>query len=217
MRKLIVNSFVTLDGVMQAPGTPEEDPTGGFAFGGWTVPYWDEAMGEWLGEGFGRPFEMLLGRKTYETFAAHWRYVTDDPVADALNAAPKHIASRTLDKVEWANSTLIAGDVGDHVRGLKAGDGPEVQVHGSGDLIQTLLAQDLVDEFNLLTFPVVLGTGKRLFGGGTAPGGFRVTRSAVASTGVVMATYARAGEVPTGSFGLEQPTEAELERRRHLD
>ena len=157
MRPLIVNTFLTLDGVMQAPGGPEEDQEGGFDHGGWSVGYWDEAMGEKMGEFMGRPYDLLLGRKTYEIFAAHWPKV-EAPEDGGLNAARKHVASRTLDAVEWSNSTLLEGDVGEAVAALKDEDGPEIQVHGSGNLLQTLLEHDLVDRLQLMIFPVVLGT-----------------------------------------------------------
>jgi dihydrofolate reductase len=215
MRKLVVNTFVTLDGVMQAPGGPEEDPTGGFTHGGWSVPGWDDAMMQDMGEFMGKPFDLLLGRKTYEIFAAYWPH-SDEPGAAELNNARKFVASRTLDKVEWQNSTLLQGDVPEAVARLKEQDGPEIQVHGSSDLIQTLLQHGLIDEFRVWTFPVVLGTGKRLFGEGTVPAGLELVDSKVSSTGVVMATYRPRGEPQTGSFALEEPTEAELRRREGL-
>jgi dihydrofolate reductase len=215
MRKLVVNTFLTLDGVMQAPGGPEEDPAGGFTHGGWSVNYWDDVMGRHMGEAFTNPFDLLLGRKTYEIFAAHWPHV-DDPGAAELNSATKYVASRTLDKVEWSNSILIEGDVAEQVARLKEEDGPEIQVHGSSDLIQTLLRADLVDEFRLMIFPLVLGSGKRLFADGAIPAGLKVVDSKTSSTGVVIATYERAGEIEYGSFALAEPTEAEAERRRRL-
>src|SRR5215207_5000726 len=174
MRKLAVSTFLTLDGVMQAPGGPEEDPTGGFTHGGWSVNYWDELMGQAMGEAMSRPFDLLLGRKTYEIFAAHWPYATDQPAADVLNSATKYVASTTLDAVEWQNSILLEGDVAEAVSRLKEEEGPEIQVHGSGNLIQTLLEHDLVDEYRLWTFPVVLGTGKRLFADGAIPGALKL-------------------------------------------
>ena len=195
MRTLAVSTFLTLDGAMQAPGGPEEDPSGGFAHGGWSVPYWDDAMGERMGELMGRPFDLLLGRKTYEIFAAHWPNARDALGADVLNSATKHVASRTLDRVEWENSSLLDGDAGEAVARLKEQDGPEIQVHGSSDLVQTLLRHDLVDELRLMVFPIVLGEGKRLFGEGTVPRAFEVVVSDTSTTGVVMATYRRAGEV----------------------
>jgi dihydrofolate reductase len=216
MRKLVVNTFLTLDGVMQAPGGPEEDPTGGFAHGGWSVNYWDEVMGARMDEFMGKPFDLLLGRRTYEIFAAHWPHVADDPAAEALNAARKYVASRTLERVEWQNSTLLEGDVVDAVARLRAEDGPEIQVHGSGDLVQTLLEHDLSDELRLWFFPLVLGEGKRLFAGGTVPRGLKLVDSTVSTTGVLMSTYEAAGEVEHGSFALEEPTDAEVERRERL-
>jgi dihydrofolate reductase len=215
MRKLAVNTFLTLDGVMQAPGGPEEDPTGGFMYGGWSANYWDELMGQKMGESMGRPFDLLLGRKTYEIFAAHWPYM-DDEAAHVLNAATKYVASRTLDRVDWSNSVLLEGDAADAVANLKEQPGPEIQVHGSSNLIQALLEHDLVDEIRAWIFPVVLGTGKRLFGEGTIPKGLRLTDSTTSTTGVVIALYERAGDVETGSFASEEPSPAELERRRKL-
>jgi dihydrofolate reductase len=217
MRRLTVNTFLTLDGVMQAPGGPEEDPAGGFTHGGWSVNYWDGVMGEVMGEAFTRPFDLLLGRKTYEIFAAHWPHARDEPGAEQLNSATKYVASRTLEAVEWENSILLEGDAADAVAQLKEQDGPEIQVHGSSNLIQTLLEHDLVDEYRLWTFPVVLGTGKRLFADGAIPRGLKLVDSKVSTTGVVIATYERGGEVEYGSFALEEPTEAEIERRQRLD
>jgi dihydrofolate reductase len=199
MRELIVNTFVTLDGVMQAPGGPEEDPDGGFEHGGWSFGYWDEQMQNAMGDLMGKPFDLVLGRKTYEIFAAFWPN-SDDPGAEALNGATKHVASTTLKSLEWENARLIEGDVPDGVRGLKAADGPELQVHGSGNLIQTLLEHGLIDEIRLLTFPLVLGEGKRLFDGGTVPAGMELTNSEVSSTGVVMATYRTGADIKYGSF-----------------
>jgi dihydrofolate reductase len=215
MRKLVVNTFVSLDGVMQAPGGPEEDPTGGFEHGGWSVPFWDDQMGQVMGEFMGKPFDLVLGRKTYEIFAAHWPH-TDEPGAAELNRATKYVASRTLDTLEWENSQLLEGDVGEAVARLKKQDGPELQVHGSSDLIQTLLRHGLVDEFRVWIFPVVLGNGKRLFAEGAPPSTLKFLDSQVSSTGVVMATYEPGGELQTGSFALEEPSEAELRRRESL-
>ncbi len=217
MRKLIVLSFITLDGVMQAPGGPEEDPTGGFKYGGWTVGYWDDFLGGVMGEQMAEPFDLLLGRKTYEIFAAYWPYAkSDDPTAEKLNSAKKYVASKTLRKLDWSNSTLIKGDTVQEIIKLKEQTGPELQVHGSGNLIQTLLKHDLIDEFRLKIFPITLGTGKRLFGEGTIPAGLKLVDSRTSTTGVIIATYERAGVVKTGSFALETPTEAELARRKKL-
>ncbi|MBI5100948.1 MAG: dihydrofolate reductase [Nitrospirae bacterium] len=218
MRKLVVLSFITLDGVMQAPGGPEEDPTGGFEYGGWVAGYFDDFLGGVMDKQMNRPFDLLLGRRTYEIFAAHWPYVNtnDDPIAAGINKAKKYVASKTLIKLDWENSELINGDVADRVKKLKESDGPEIQVHGSGGLIQTLLKQDLVDELRLKIFPITLGAGKRLFAGGTIPAGFKLLESGASPFGVIVATYERAGKVRTGSFAPEVPSGAELARRKRL-
>ncbi len=199
MRKLIVLSFITLDGVMQAPGGPEEDASGGFKFGGWSVPYFDDFLGKTMSAQMDRPFDLLLGRKTYEIFASYWPQVTDE-TGRGINEATKYVVSHRPVDTDWKTTVLIDGDAVAKIKQLKAGDGPELQVHGSGNLIQTLLKHDLVDELWLKTFPVVLGTGKRLFADGTMPAGLRVVESSVSPSGVVVASYARAGDVKTGSF-----------------
>jgi dihydrofolate reductase len=204
MRKLAINTFMSLDGVMQAPGGPEEDPSGGFTQGGWSVSYWDDVMMGQMAEA--DPYELLLGRGTYEIFAAHWPY-DEGPIADRLNSIRKHVASTTLERVEWSNSTLISGDVAEYVAKLKDQDGPEIQVHGSPGLIQTLLEHDLIDEFRLWIFPLVIGTGKRLFGDGTIPAGLKLVDSKVSTTGVTITTYERAGDIEPGSFALDEPTD----------
>lgn len=216
MRKLTINTFLTLDGVMQAPGGPQEDPTGGFTHGGWSFKYWDDKMGQIMDEFMGKPFDLLLGRKTYEIFAAHWPHAGDDPAAVALNNATKFVASRTLKSVDWKNSQLIKGDVAQEVAKLKRADGPEIQVHGSANLIQTLLKHDLIDEFRLWVFPLVLGIGKRLFDGGTIPASLKLVDSKTSSTGVIITRFERGGEIGYGSFALEEPTKAEVERRDKL-
>jgi dihydrofolate reductase len=216
MRELIVNTFLTLDGVMQAPGGPEEDPSSGFEHGGWSFGYWDEQMGESMGELMGKPFDLVLGRRTYEIFAAHWPHSREDG-AEQLNGATKHVASTTLTELGWQNSRLIEGDVVAGVRALKEQDGPELQVHGSANLLQTLIGAGLVDVFRVMIFPLVLGTGKRLFGDGTVPGGLELVSSRTASTGVIMATYRTGAEIKGGSFALDDPSEAELERRAGQD
>jgi dihydrofolate reductase len=213
MRILAVNTFMSLDGVMQSPGGPEEDPTGGFTLGGWGVNYFDDEMMGQVAEA--DPYELLLGRGTYEIFAAHWPY-DEGPIADRLNSTRKHVASTTLERVEWNNSTLISGDVAEYVTALKGQDGPEIQVHGSPGLIQTLLRHDLIDEFRLWIFPVVIGTGKRFFGDGTVPAALKLTNSRISKTGVTINTYDRAGDINPGSFEFDQPTEAETERRQRL-
>lgn len=216
MRKLVVSTFITLDGVMQAPGGPEEDPTGGFTYGGWSFNYWDDMMGQVMGESMAKPFDLLLGRKTYEIFAAHWPYIKDDPVADKLNSVKKYVVSRTLGEANWNNSTLIKGNVAQAIRNLKEQKGPEIQVHGSGNLIQTLLKNDLIDEFRIWIFPVTIGKGKRLFGEGTQPASLKLIDIKTSTTGVVIATYIPARELKTGSFALDNPSDAEIERRKRL-
>lgn len=206
---LVVGAFVTLDGVMQAPGGPEEDRDGGFEHGGWTVNYWDERMGEVMDGQFAEVDALLLGRKTYEIFAAHWPNVDteEDPFAERINQMPKYVASRTLDAVEWTNSTLLEGDVADAVEELVASSDEVVLVQGSSDLLQTLLARDLVDEFWLWVFPLVVGDGKRLFGDGTIPGALELTSAETSSTGVQLLRYERAGEIDPGSFALADVAE----------
>ena len=200
MRKLIVSTFVTLDGVMQAPGGPEEDGEGGFAYGGWSVNYWDEQMGEVMGEAMSKPFDLLLGRKTYDIFAAFWPNASDDAGGKPLNDATKYVASRSQPTLAWGPSVLIEGDAAEGVAALKNGNGPALQVHGSGNLIQTLLRHNLVDEFRLWVFPVVIGSGKRLFADGTIPAGLKLIDSKISTTGVVIGTYEPGGELVTGSF-----------------
>jgi dihydrofolate reductase len=197
MRELVVSTFVTLDGVMQAPGGPEEDVSGGFRFGGWTVPYWDPALDAFMTELMGHPFDLVLGRRTYDIFAAYWPSAAGDG-ADQLNAATKYVASRGRPELGWERSVLL-GDVAADVAALKREDGPELQVHGSAELVQTLLAHGLVDRFRVLTFPLVVGPGKRLFGGHGATA-LRLVSTATSGTGVVMSVYEPAGPVETGSF-----------------
>jgi dihydrofolate reductase len=199
MRELVVLSFVTLDGVMQAPGGPDEDPSEGFEHGGWSVGYWDEQLEQAMGESMAPPFDLVLGRKTYEIFAAFWPQA-DNPAAEMLNSSTKHVASNTLTELEWENSNLIEGDVADGIRALKQEEGPELQVHGSGNLIQTLLEHGLVDEFRLKVFPLVLGKGKRLFDGGAVPAGLEMTSSQTTPGGVIAATYRSGAEIKYGSF-----------------
>ena len=206
MRKLVVGTFVTVDGVMQAPGGPEEDREGGFQQGGWSVKYWDDMMGKIIVEQTQEADALLLGRKTYEIFASHWPRVTDpnDPVASKLNSMRKYVASRTLRKVEWHNTTLLTGDAAKAVPRLKEQAGGEIQVTGSSNLIQTLLRHDLIDEFRLWVFPVMVGSGKRLFGGGTIPGAFRLVDTQASTTGVVIHRYERAGKIEPGSFAVDE-------------
>jgi dihydrofolate reductase len=218
MRRILASAFISLDGVMQAPGGPEEDPTGGFALGGWTAPYFNAALGSVMGEIFGRPFDLLLGRKTYDIFAAHWPYVTDpnDPIAGMFNNVTKYVASRSRPKLAWQKSQLLGEDVVTSVREVRRGEGPDLLVQGSSDFLQTLWTNNLVDEFTVLIFPLVLGHGKRIFADGAPPFGLKLAKSKPYPTGVIVANYQRDGEVKTGDFSLPQPSEAELERRRTL-
>jgi dihydrofolate reductase len=218
MRRLVVQTFLSLDGVMQAPGGPEEDPTGGFEHGGWTVNYGDDATDQVMGEAMGVPFDLLLGRKTYEIFAAHWPYAQDEPFAARLNDATKYVVSSTLKTLAWQNSRIVTGDVAAGVARIKAEAGPELQVLGSGELVRTLLeTPGLVDELRLLIFPLVLGKGKRIFGERSALAGWDLVRSTSSTTGVLMATYRAAPARPAGSFALGQPSDAEIERRRRWE
>jgi dihydrofolate reductase len=204
MSTLVVGTFVTLDGVMQAPGGPNEDRDGGFQHGGWLVPYFDEQFGAIMTEWTKRADAFLLGRKTYEMFADSWPKSTDP--AEALNIRPKFVASRTLDTVTWNNSILLKGDVAQEVAKLKAQEGGEIQVHGSGNLIQTLLKHGLIDTLRIWQFPVVLGTGKRLFGEGTVPGSFRLVDTQLNTTGAVLHVYERAGGLKYGEVEVGQET-----------
>jgi dihydrofolate reductase len=203
MRTLTVSSFVSLDGVVQAPGGPGEDDDGGFPFGGWTVPYFDEHLGEVMDALMSEPFDLVLGRRTYDIFAAFWPTASEAEGAGPLNRAVKHVASRGRPSLTWERSYLLEGDVADAVAKLKQQDGPALQVHGSGNLVQTLLRHGLVDELQVLTFPVVLGQGKRLFADGAVPGAFRLSGSSVSSTGVLVGRYVPAGDLTTGSFAPE--------------
>jgi dihydrofolate reductase len=198
MRKIIVLSFIALDGVMQAPGGLNEDTSGGFKHGGWTVPYFDEFLGNVMAGQMSAPFDLLLGRKTFEIFASYWPQHPEE--GPEINRATKYVASLTMTSHEWEKSVFLSGDVVNEIRRLKEGDGPDLQVHGSGELIQALLQYDLVDEFWLKIFPVTLGVGKRLFDKGTIPAAFTLLDSKTSPSGVIVATLKRAGEVKTGSF-----------------
>jgi dihydrofolate reductase len=200
MRKLLVTTFVSLDGVMQAPGGPDEDEEGGFAYGGWTVPFWDDDLGNVMGDTMGHPFDLLLGRRTYELFAAYWPTAPEEAGGKPLNDATKYVVSRSHPSLDWGPSVLIADPLAE-VPKLKETDGPELQVHGSANLIQSLMRHGLVDEYQLIVFPVTIGSGKRLFGDGTVPAGLRLVTSSVSSTGVIVGRYEPAGELKTGSFG----------------
>ncbi len=208
MRRLVVGAFTTLDGVMQGPGAPDEDREGGFDHGGWLVPFADDDFVNSMTAWTLRAGAFLLGRKTYEIFAASWPNSTDpqDQSAVALNTRPKHVASRTLKTVEWQNSSLLQGDVPAAVRALKEQDGGEIQVHGSSDLLQTLLAQDLVDTLRIWQFPVTLGAGKKLFGSGTMPRGFRLVETQATATGALLTVYERVGGLKYGQLEVGQET-----------
>lgn len=207
MRKLIVSTFASLDGIMQAPGGPEEDPAGGFALGGWMFAYREDESMDISAAGFdGKDRELVLGRRTYEIFEAYWPYQPDDhPIAKTFNATKKYVASRTLTVLRWNNSTLLHGDVVSAIITLKAQPGPDLQVIGSGNLIQTLQSASLIDEYNVWTFPVVLGRGKRLFSETARPSALRLVRSQVSTTGVVMSTYVPGGDIQLGSFASAEP------------
>jgi len=200
MRKIIVLSFITLDGVVQAPGGPEEDTSGGFKYGGWVVPHFDESLGKAMGEQMGKQSDLLLGRKTFEIFASYWPHHEDD--WPGINKVAKYVASNTLSTHEWNNSIFLKGNITDQVKKLKQQDGSDLQVHGSGNLIQTLFKHDLVDEIWLKIFPITLGKGKRLFDKGTIPANFKLLESKATPGGVIIASYVRDGEVKTGSFGV---------------
>ena len=200
MRELLVTTFLTLDGVMQAPGGPEEDDSGGFAYGGWSVKYWDDLMSQIMTETMSVPFDLVLGRRTYDIFAAYWPNAPEEAGGKPLNDATKYVVSRGRPKLEWGPSVLIEGDAAEGIAKLKQEEGPELQVHGSGNLIQTLIRHNLVDRYRLWVFPVVIGSGKRLFSEGAIPSALRLVDSKVSTTGVVIGTYEPAGEIVTGSF-----------------
>jgi len=201
MRKLRATTFVTLDGVMQAPGGPGEDDEGGFRHGGWSVNFFDDQVGEAMGAFMGVPFDLVLGRRTYEIFSSYWPTASEEEGAKPLNDATKYVASRGRPQLDWERSVLLEGDVAEAVARLKQEDGRELQVHGSGNLLQTLLRHGLVDEFQVLTFPVVVGEGKRLFAEGTIPAALKLVESRVSPSGVVIGRYEPAGELVTGTFG----------------
>ncbi|SFA74561.1 Dihydrofolate reductase [Amycolatopsis marina] len=204
MRKLTVTIFVSLDGVMQAPGGSDEDRDGGFEHGGWAVPHFDGQLLRRMAETAARADALLLGRRTYEIFAASWPLAdADDPIGAKWNSVRKYVASRSLETVSWQNSTLLTGAVAEAVGRLKQGDGGEIQVHGSGGLVQTLVEHDLVDEFQLLVFPVLVGSGKRLFAEGTIPAGLKLVEINSSGTGVLISRYTRDGDVEYGHMGPE--------------
>ena len=201
MRKIISTTFVTMDGVMQAPGGPEEDRTGGFAYGGWQFPYWDEMAGNIMTKIMGLPFDLLLGKFTYDIFAAYWPHAQNDPIiAKKFNSTRKYVVSHVSAELSWQNSSLITGEVVAQIKKLKEEDGPDLWVYGSGNLIQTLLENDLIDRMLIWTHPVTVGNGKRLFAKGTQAAGFKLIDSKTSTTGVIIATYEPSGPLKTGSF-----------------
>lgn len=227
MRKIVVGAFVSLDGVVQAPGGPEEDPTGGFEYGGWSTAFFDDVVGAAMGESFEEPFDLLLGRRTYDIFAAHWPYVARDPkdaafdqlnvdIANRFDAITKYVATHRPESLSWKNSRGLGSDPVAAVRALKKEDGPRLLTQGSTELVHLLLENGLVDELRLVLEPVVLGKGKRLFSNASVPGTFAVKKTTAAPSGAIVTVYERAGEVKTGSFAMENPTPAEIERRKNL-
>lgn len=216
MRKVIIGAMVSLDGVMQAPGGPEEDPTGGFRFGGWVAPLVDEVFGREIDALFAAPFDLLLGRKTYEIFAAYWPYQSDDDfIAKRFNAVTKYVATRSDTALTWKRSVALHDAAADVAR-LKKEDGPNLLTQGSSNLIQTLLAHDLVDELRVFTVPLLLGRGKRLFGESAKPAALELVDTKVTTAGVTIGTYRLAGPVKTGDFAMNPPSEAELKRRERM-
>jgi dihydrofolate reductase len=200
MRKINASTFISLDGVMQAPGGPEEDPSEKFKFGGWTVPFWDDASGAIMGEIFAEPYELLLGRKTYDIFAAYWPHHNDNPIGEQFNAVTKYVATSSPDTLAWQNSKPPGSDVVASLRELKKQDGPDLLIQGSSVLVHSLLASDLIDKLTLLIYPVILGHGKRLFDSNAMPVSLKLAKSQTSGTGVIIATYERDGAVKTGSF-----------------
>ncbi len=214
-RKIIGGVFQSLDGVMQAPGGPTEDPTGGFEQGGWTATFWDGKMGTAMGGIFSSPYDLLLGRKTYEIFAGHWPYVPEgDPIGQTFGKAAKYVLTRSNDKLDWQNSHRLS-DI-DAVKKVKASEGPDLLIQGSSTLYPQLFAADLIDRLFVMTFPVILGSGKRLFGQGTPSRGMKLVSSDISTTGVIISTYEPAGKVPIGDFQLANPSAAELKRRERI-
>lgn len=216
MRKIITNTFITLDGIMQAPGAPQEDTSHDFKHGGWSFNYWDDTMRNIMGEASHIPYDLLLGRKTYEIFAAHWPFIKNDPIGDKFNKATKYVATNTLKSATWENTTLLNDDFVQQIKKIKSQDGIELQVHGSGNLLQTLFNQKLIDEMRIWIFPAVLGKGKRLFEEGALPSNLKMTGSRISGSGVIIATYVPAGEIPIGSFALPEPSELEIARRKKV-
>ncbi|CAG5074736.1 putative protein YyaP [Dyadobacter sp. CECT 9623] len=202
MRKIITNTFMTLDGVMQAPGGPDEDTDSGFEYGGWSVTQWDHIMNDAMIEAMKNPYDLLLGRVTYEIFAAHWPLLKDDPTADMFNRINKYVATDTLTNASWENTVLLNHDTIKQIKSLKSTNGIDLQVHGSSNLIQSLLQHGLIDQMNIWIYPLVIGKGKRLFGNGTVPSNFKLVSHAISTTGVIITSFEANGEIPIGSFAL---------------
>ena len=214
MRKLTGAVFLSLDGVMQAPGGPEEDPSGGFRFGGWTFPFFDESASGPMGKFLEEPdYDLLLGKRTYDIFSAYWPYNQDNPIGSRFQRINKYVLTHSDEPLTWANSSKVSGDTAGAVGELKKSQGRDLLIQGSSTIYVPLLGAGLIDQLILMTFPVVLGTGKRIFDGSQTPGSLKLVDSFVSDTGVVFATYEPAGDVPTGSFETKAPSEAELERR----
>jgi dihydrofolate reductase len=215
MRKLTGAVFQSLDGVMQAPGGPEEDPTGGFRFGGWVQPFWDENMGPFedliMGE-----YDLLLGKRTYDIFAAYWPYNRDNPIGEKFQRINKYVLTHSPEPLEWENSQKLSGDTAETVSELKRTEGRDLLIQGSSTLYVPLLSAGLIDRLVLMTFPVLLGRGKRIFDGTEAPGTLKLSDHFVSTTGVVLAIYEPAGEVRTGTFETKPPSEATLELREKI-
>ncbi|MFC3078076.1 dihydrofolate reductase family protein [Phenylobacterium terrae] len=216
MRRIVDAVFISLDGVIQAPGGPEEDPTGGFTHGGWVAPWFDDKLGEHIDQVMSDPFDLLLGRKTYEIFAAHWPYAEPgDTIGEKFKTLTKYVATRSREPLGWGPAVALHDAAADVAR-LKQEDGPTLLIQGSSELVQTLLEADLIDELHLIQIPVLLGKGKSVFSDRTRPGAMKHTGTKVTTTGVVISSYLRAGEVQTGSFEFETPTDAELARREKM-
>ena len=216
MRKIIAGVFQSLDGVMQAPGAPEEDPTGGFTLGGWSATLWDEVMDQQMGGVLGGDFDLLLGRNTYDIFAAYWPFQQGDPIGAKFDAVTKYVVTASTGPLGWANSVAINGDAAAGIAGVKASDGPDLLIQGSTKLYPALIEAGLIDRLFLMTFPLVLGGGKRLFSNGVKPGALKLVDSKVSTTGVIIATYEPAGAVPIGSFVTSEPSALEIARRKKM-
>jgi dihydrofolate reductase len=217
MRKLTGAVFQSLDGVMQAPGGPEEDPSGGFRFGGWSAPFWDESMHGPTGKIFDEPeYDLLLGKRTYDIFAAHWPYNLDDPIGAKFQRINKYVLTHSDERLTWENSQRISGDTADAIAELKRSGGRDLLIQGSSTIYPPLLAAGLIDRLILMTFPVLLGEGKKIFDGSERPGALKLVDHFVSDKGVVFTTYEPAGEVPIGSFAMAEPSEAEIERREKM-